>query len=103
MSLTPQEEFARLAYEKAIHQTVQDYLRGLMGSGMGSTEIQSEDLPPLTAKVPGAALKTYLQRLEEAVLDIDTKLGEFTLVRQAPTTPTPSAPAPEDPFDDSDP
>lgn len=103
MTRTPQDEFARLAYEKAIHQAVQDHLRGLMGSGMGSTDILSEDLPPLTARVPGAALTAYLKKLEAEVLAIDEQLGEFTLVRQSSGPGPSTTPSTEDPFDDTAP
>lgn len=102
MSLTANEEFADLAYRKAILQHVQELLRNTRTDALNLTQIVAEDMPVVSCHVPQHAVQKYLLDLEQQVQGMNDKMSRYVLVQVVPS-PRSEDPAPSnesDPFDD---
>lgn len=94
--MSVQEDFAEVAYRKAILQHVEEYLRSMLVDSSTLTNIRSEDLPYITSAVPARSMLSFISWIGEQIQKQDEALSEFTLVRRpAPELPPSTT---QDPF-----
>jgi hypothetical protein len=92
------DEYARLAFRKAILQHVQERLREhLTSSEVEPTALIAEDLPGNLWQVPQHEVKAYIAECTEKIDALDREMSEFTLVRKTALPPTPISPVEQDP------
>lgn len=84
------DEYAHLAFRKAILQHVQERLREhLTSSGVEPTSLIAEDLPGNLWQVPQHEVHAFIQECTEQIDALDREMDEFVLVRKPPTPQPP--------------
>lgn len=84
------DEYAHLAFRKAILQHLQETLRKhLTTAGMEPTELVAEDLPANVWQVPQHEVSSVVEEFEQDIQKLDAEMGEFVMVRRKPAAPLP--------------